>query len=157
MNKMLWELEENRVFEFLWTIINEIFIISRWFNNYLVSWKIQKESEQVGWLNYWLVWIYFSLKELNTVPLNYILEMEKMLLLISALNKNLSKIDDNKREEIVNLINFEIWRLESAYDYKFLPRFKDILFHEFWLDHIDITWDTIEETSMLLNLVMMKK
>lgn len=103
MNKMLWELEENRVFEFLWTIINEIFIISRWFNNYLVSWKIQKESEKV------------------------------------------------------NLINFEIWRLENTYDYKFLPRFKDIIFHEFWLDNIDVTWDAVEETLTLLNLVMIKK
>lgn len=157
MDKILWELEENRVFEFLLTIVNDLFIVSRWFNDYLILWKVQKETKKNSWLNYWLVWIYFSLKELNTVPLNYVLEMEKLLLLIRALNEDLSKIDDFKREEILNFINFEIWILESKYEYKFLLRFKDIILHELWIDHLDVTWDAVEETLMLLNLVMMRK
>ncbi|MDD3145097.1 MAG: hypothetical protein PHV23_03205 [Candidatus Gracilibacteria bacterium] len=157
MEKMLGKLEENRVFEFLGTIINDIFVISRGFNNYLISGKIQKETEKISGLNYGLVGIYFSLKELNTVPLNYVLEMEKLLLLIRGLNRDLSNIDDFKREEILNFINFEIGILESKYEYKFLLRFKDIILHEFKLDHIDVTGDAVEETSMLLNLIMMKK
>lgn len=155
MDKLNEKILDDNFFEVLWFVINDFFVLSKeiewafWWDNLK-----RKNDKNLKFPN---TRKYFTKKEVEELPLILIKVLENLLKDLSRISKELSLYSDNQKQKIVDFINNEIKKKEKNSTFMFPYKFKDLIFFELWIDHIDDIWEARNETNMLLDKIMMMK
>lgn len=147
--------------EILWYVINDIFILSKEFS-WALSWDIKEWSEKhkVRVLEnkdskFKKLNCYFIKEEIDLYYTELTQTLDNLLVELEKMSKEINLIDDEKKEKIVTFIKSEIEKLSAWASFNFPQRFRDMLFIELWLDHIDDIWEAKEIANLAISKVML--
>lgn len=99
---------------------------------------------------------YFSVDQAMMNSQKLFDRLEKLLKELSEYAKEIENLNESEQEKVVSYIKKELDFIAAKTLYHFPEKFRDMLFTELGIDHIDDTGDIKAEVKFLMNKIMQK-
>lgn len=142
--------------------INAFFMLSKeieYYKNHSIKLDNSKIKILVNWKDFVYSEFsnYFTENDLYGIPLNYKYILYSSIIELKSIWRIIATLNNEEKILILDYVNSLIISLERSSSFKFLDKYKDIVFSELWLDIVDKVGDTTNETLALLEVIMLKR
>lgn len=149
---------ETELLEPLWYVINDILVISKEFE---WAWKPQEKKVTKMRLLEKFKEIckksknYFTDAQILWYPPLLVGTLEKLLEELEIFSLKIKDFPDEKKEKIVSFIKSKLEEISKWKSFNLSQKFRDMIFIELWLDHIDDIWEAKEIANLAISKVML--
>lgn len=156
-NNKITEIPEEEFYEEIGYILSDLHSLSKEFEWY----NYGNRTSLVKWLwnlvvNLPLVAAYFNSWELSLYSKKMFEQLEVLLEEISQKGKKIQMLWEDEKEKLVTFIKKELNLHAKKSSFEFPMKFREMLFVELGLDHVDDIWNIKEYTQFVVRKVMQK-
>lgn len=148
---------DNELHEVIWYALSDLHSLAKDFERYTHGNVIDLEAQEPTKISHLpRVKKYFSVDQAIMYSQKLFDSLEKLLREISEYATEIENLSESEQENVVTYIKKELDILSMSSLYEFPEKFRDMLFVELGIDHIDDTGDLKAEVKFVINKIMAK-